>query len=59
MSSTSSADQTTAKSLNIFQRSYRGRISKIWNNLDDDFLNDKDVCFQDHRKKIKKKMTSG
>ena len=53
------ADQTTAKSLNIFQRSYRGRISKIWNNLDDDFLNDKDVCFQDHRKKIQKKMTSG
>ena len=53
------ADQTTAKSLNIFQRSYRGRISKVWNNLEDDFLNENDVCFQDHRKKLQKKMTSG
>ena len=46
------------KSIEIFRRSYRGRIPQIWNNLQNEILYDEKIeSFQKHRKMLQKSLT--
>ena len=53
------ATQTKASSLKNFERSFRGRIPQIWNELNDEALfQENTIKFQEHRKRIQRKLTS-